>query len=71
MALPALQARAMMDGRDFVAPADVDALLEPIFSHRLELASDAAVASGARPIITSLAGPHLENLATYSMRRSA
>ena len=71
MALPALQARAMMDGRDFVTPADVDALLEPIFSHRLELASDAGGAGGAGPIIKTVAAPILGYLARYSMRRSA
>ena len=70
MALPALQARAMMDGRDCVLPVDVHALLEPVFSHRLEIAPD-AVMVGTRNIIGAVAGPILENLARYSMRRSA
>lgn len=71
MALPALQARAVMDGRDFVTPADVHALLEPVLSHRLELSPDVAVTGGASPIIRNVAGPILEYLARYSMRRSA
>ena len=37
LALPALQARALMQGRDYVTPKDVQALAVPMFSHRLEL----------------------------------
>lgn len=36
--LPALQARALMQGRDFVIPEDVSALAPHVFGHRLELA---------------------------------
>jgi len=36
--LPALQARALMQGRDFVIPEDVSALAPHVFAHRLELA---------------------------------
>ena len=38
LAIPALQARAMMHGRDYVSPKDIKALAVPLFSHRLELA---------------------------------
>jgi MoxR-like ATPase len=37
LALPALKARAMMNGRDFVSPDDVEALSPYLFSHRLML----------------------------------
>jgi MoxR-like ATPase len=37
LAIPALQSRAMMHGRDFVSPHDIKALAVPLFSHRLEL----------------------------------
>ena len=42
--IPALQARAMMHGRDFVSPDDVKSLALPLFSHRLEL--QPGIASG-------------------------
>jgi MoxR-like ATPase len=44
VAVPALQARAMMHGRDFVAPDDVKELALPLFSHRLELQPGYSVA---------------------------
>jgi MoxR-like ATPase len=55
-AIPALQARAMLSGRDFVSPRDIKALAVPLFSHRLELApgvkdADAVVIDCATPII--------------------
>lgn len=37
LAIPALQARALMHGRDFVSPKDIKALAVPMFSHRIEL----------------------------------
>jgi MoxR-like ATPase len=36
-AVPALQMRAVMKGRDFVASEDIEALSQPLFQHRLEL----------------------------------
>jgi MoxR-like ATPase len=59
VAVPALQARAMMHGRDFVAPDDLKALAIPIFSHRLELQpgvghSDEVVEAVLLPVIESL-----------------
>jgi len=39
--LPALQARAALDGRDFVSAEDVEALAGPVIAHRLELAPGA------------------------------
>jgi MoxR-like ATPase len=37
----AAQARAMMEGRDYASPADVQALAVPVLAHRVRLASDA------------------------------
>jgi len=39
--LRASQARAMLDGRDFVTPQDVQAMAEPVLAHRLVLSSEA------------------------------
>ena len=56
LAMPALQARAMMHGRDYVSPADIKALAQPMFSHRLELLpglkdADTVVAECCAPVI--------------------
>ena len=37
LAIPALQTLAMLRGRDFVAPEDIEHLVVPIFQHRMEL----------------------------------
>src|SRR5262245_46474067 len=68
MALPALQARAMIHGRDYVAPADVDALLEPVFGHRLELHPGI---DDFRPVIRDAAAPIPERMARASLDRAA
>ncbi len=36
-AIPALQMRALLQGRDYVSSADIEALAFPLFAHRLEL----------------------------------
>jgi MoxR-like ATPase len=36
-AIPALQTRALLKGRDFVSSEDIEALAFPIFAHRMEL----------------------------------
>src|SRR5690606_11036626 len=36
--LPALQARAVLEGRDYVAPEDLQALAPYVFEHRIECA---------------------------------
>lgn len=68
MGLPALQARAMVRGRDYVAPEDVEALLLPLFGHRLELAPGI---DDPAPVIAECAAPLIERLARHSMRRAA
>ena len=40
-AVAALQAHALLQGRDFVTPADIEQLLIPLFSHRLQLSPGA------------------------------
>ncbi|MCA9551494.1 MAG: AAA family ATPase [Myxococcales bacterium] len=60
LAVPALQIRAMMYGRDFVSSEDLEALLPMVFQHRLELS---AGAEEARPVIRDALGPVLERLA--------
>ena len=60
MALPALQARAMIRGRDYVGPEDIDALLIPIFGHRLELQPGE---SEPAEVIQECAAPTLERMA--------
>ncbi|MEE2786765.1 MAG: AAA family ATPase [Myxococcota bacterium] len=35
LAIPALQARALLRGRDFVAPEDIESLAIPLFHHRI------------------------------------
>jgi MoxR-like ATPase len=66
LALPALQARAVMHGRDFASAEDLAVLAPRIFSHRVELApgfDDADV------IIRECASAPLERLARASLGR--
>ncbi|MDD9933692.1 MAG: MoxR family ATPase [Myxococcales bacterium] len=64
--LPALQARALLRGRDFVAPEDVEALAVPVFGHRIECVP--GVGSEAEVIAAALA-PQIERLAKLSLQR--
>ena len=64
--MPALQARALLHGRDFVGPDDIAALAPPVFGHRLECAPGV---TDVRAVIEECASPHLERLARHSMRR--
>jgi MoxR-like ATPase len=66
MALPALQARAMMHDRDHVTPEDVAALLGPIFGHRLELAPGIDDPS---LVIRESSTPLVERMARVSLQR--
>jgi MoxR-like ATPase len=56
LAVPALQAWAMLHGRDYVTPRDLKALAAPLFSHRLKLTpgvpdADAVVAECVAPVV--------------------
>ncbi|MCB9527009.1 MAG: AAA family ATPase [Myxococcales bacterium] len=65
-AIPALQVRAMMKGRDFVAPEDIDHLAIPIFRHRLALMPGADAPE--RVVRDALTRP-LETLSRSTLRR--
>ena len=67
LALPALQARAVLHGRDFVSSEDLEDLLPWVLAHRIE----AVAVSGTDPYVLSrelMAGP-LDQLARRSLRR--
>lgn len=64
--LPALQARAVMCGRDFVSPHDVELLLPPVFDHRVEAT---AGADYVREIVADCCAPQIEMLSRLSLDR--
>jgi len=64
-ASPALQARAMLRGRDYVSTDDVDSLLEPLFAHRLALAPGV---TGAAAVLREAAVAPLESLSRNTLR---
>jgi MoxR-like ATPase len=66
LAVPALQARAMMQGRNYVTPDDILALSNPMFSHRLEIAPG----SEAKALIAECATRPLEHLAASTLARA-
>lgn len=66
LAMPALQARALIRGRDYVAPEDLEALSPRIFAHRLELAPGV---DDAADVIRDALEPQLERLARASLKR--
>lgn len=65
LAVPALQTRAMMYGRDFVSSEDMEVILPRVFEHRLELG---AGSSEADTVITAAMAPALERVAKETMR---
>ena len=65
MALPALQARALLRGRSFVSAEDLEALAPAIFGHRLELTP---AANGAAEVVRECLVGALEKLARASLR---
>ncbi|MEM9729106.1 MAG: AAA family ATPase [Myxococcota bacterium] len=64
--LPALQARAVIHGRDFVSPEDVEALAPYIFKHRLECAPGV---EDIDALIRESTAVEIEKLARASLRR--
>lgn len=64
--LPALQARAVIYGRDFVSPDDVEALAPYVFEHRLECAPGV---EDVDALIGEAAAIEIEKLARASLRR--
>ena len=65
-ALPALQARALLEGRDFVSTEDLAHLAEPLFAHRLALAPGE---SEAGPILERASAGPLERATATTLRR--
>ena len=64
--LPALQARAVLEGRDFVGPEDIQALAPFVFEHRIECAPGV---EDPFEVIRECAAPQIEKLAKQSMKR--
>jgi MoxR-like ATPase len=66
LAVPALQARAMMHGRDYVTGEDVAVLAPRIFGHRLELAPGV---DDATTVVLECAAAPIERLARFTLQR--
>jgi MoxR-like ATPase len=64
--LPALQARAVIHGRDFVSPDDIQVLAPYIFKHRLECAPGV---EDVDTLIAEATAVEIEKLARVSLRR--
>jgi len=64
--LPALQTRAVMRGRDYVSPEDLEALAEPVFGHRIECVPGIMDRS---EIIAAALRPQIERLSRSSLSR--
>ena len=65
-AVPALQAYAFMQGRNYVSPQDIQDLALPLFSHRLQLAPGAGQADTV--VLENIRQP-LERLSRSAMQR--
>ena len=65
LAVPALQTRAMLYGRDYVDAEDLKALLPLVFAHRLELGAGSVE---AETVIDAALVPALEKLAQAQLR---
>jgi MoxR-like ATPase len=66
LAVPALQARALCEERDYVSSDDIEALAARIFSHRLEVAPGAET---AEVIVHECLRAPLERLSRATLRR--
>jgi MoxR-like ATPase len=66
LALPALQARAVLEGRDYVAPEDLEVLAPFVFKHRIECA---AGIDDPAAIVRDAAKPQIERLAKESLKK--
>jgi len=68
LSLPALQARALIEGRDYVSPDDLEALAPHIFEHRIECA--AGIDDAAAVVRDCARGP-IEGLAQVSLKKNS
>ncbi len=64
--MPALQARAAVHGRDFVAPEDLEALAPHVFAHRIECVPGV---EDAAAVVREHTAAIVERLARASLRR--
>ena len=64
LAIPALQARAMLYGRDYVGSEDLEALLPYVFGHRLTLSAGSIEAD---EVIRSAMAPAMETLSRATL----
>lgn len=64
--LPALQAHALANGRDYVSSDDIEHLASYVFAHRLELAPGAGA---AEDVVAECCAGALETLSRKSLRR--
>jgi MoxR-like ATPase len=64
--MPALQARALIHGRNYVSPEDVSALAPAVFSHRIECVPGVV---DKRQVIQTALAPSLERLSKLSLAR--
>ncbi|MCC7384962.1 MAG: AAA family ATPase [Deltaproteobacteria bacterium] len=68
LALPALQARAMIYGRDYVGGEDLEVILPRVFGHRMELSAGGAELD---EVIDASLRPAIERVARATMQRSS
>ncbi len=66
LAMPAMQARAMLRGRDYVSSEDLQALLVPLMAHRIEVVPGV---EDPTAVITEAAAEAMETLTRSTMRR--
>ncbi len=66
--LPALQARALIAGRDYVSPEDLEVLAPHVFLHRVEPAPGI---DDIERVLKDAVAPQVERLARLSLARSA
>jgi MoxR-like ATPase len=64
--MPALQARAVLHGRDYVGPEDVVAIAPHVFGHRVELAPGI---DRVDDVVRDALGPEVDRLARLSLSR--
>ncbi|MGE0787710.1 MAG: AAA family ATPase [Sandaracinaceae bacterium] len=64
--MPALQAHAVIQGRDFVAPSDLETLAPHVFKHRIECAPGV---ESPEDVIRDAVAPQIERLQKESLRR--
>jgi MoxR-like ATPase len=64
--LPALQVRALIRGRDYVSPEDIEALALPVLGHRIECVPGVM---DKTQVIRAALQPVIERLARLSLRR--